>query len=81
MQARADGHVQRMAGITEKVLPVLENMQGGEILDRARDLERYDFVARRNYKLDTQPVAGGPVNFNFLCNQSAIQIKSPESQG
>ena len=77
MQARAERHVARLAGITEKVLPHLESMEGGEILDRARDLERYDFVARRNYGLENQPPPGGMLNFALLCNQAAIQV-SPQ---
>ena len=33
MQERAARHVERMAGITDKVLPYLESMQPGEILE------------------------------------------------
>ncbi len=44
-----------MAGVTEKVLPHLESMEPAEILDSARNLERFDYVARRNYGLEHQP--------------------------
>ena len=47
MQARAERHVERMAGVTDKVLPHLESMEPAEILDSARNLERFDYVARR----------------------------------
>jgi hypothetical protein len=81
MQARAERHVTRMAGITDKVLPHLESMEPAEILDSARNLERFDFVARRNYGLEQQPHGTCPVNVSILTNRSAIQIISPESVG
>ena len=34
MQARAERHVERMAGITDKVLPHLESMEPAEILEQ-----------------------------------------------
>ena len=81
MQARAERHVARMAGITDKVLPHLESMAPAEILDSARNLERFDYVARRNSGLELQPSGSCPVNVNILTNRSAIQILSPESVG
>ncbi|MGH8092682.1 MAG: hypothetical protein ACREIF_04340 [Chthoniobacterales bacterium] len=76
MHERGARHVERMAGVTEKVLPHLEAMEPGEILDKARNLERLDFVARRNYGLENQP-PGGAVNVNILTNRAAIQILPP----
>jgi hypothetical protein len=73
LQSRAERHVARMAGITDRVLPHLESMEPADILDSARNLERFDFVARRNFGLDNQPAGGGVVNLNILCNQSLIQ--------
>ena len=75
MQQRAERHVERMAGITDKVLPHLETMEPGEILDRARNLERFDYVARRNYRLDQQPPTGGGIHIGVLTGQVAIQYK------
>ena len=74
MQARAERHVERMAGVTDKVLPHLESMEPGEILDSARNLERFDYVARRNYGLDNQPNSSGPLTLNLLGNHCAVQI-------
>ena len=68
-----------MARVTDKVLPYLESMEPAEILDSARNLERFDYVARRNYELEHQPPAGGLLNFQLLANKSAIQIIAPES--
>jgi hypothetical protein len=81
MQERSARHIERMAGITDKVLPHLESMEPAEILDSARNLERFDYVARRNYGLERQPNGSCPVNVSILTNRSAIQIISPESVG
>ena len=81
MQARAERHVRRMAGITEKVLPHLESMEPAEILDSARNLERFDYVARRNYRLENLPADSGPLSISLLGNHNAVQIISLESQG
>lgn len=78
MQARAEQHVARMAGVTDRVLPHLESMEPAEILDGARNLERFDFVARRNYGLENQPAPGGQFTVNVLANHSAVQFVSPD---
>lgn len=74
MQARAERHVERMAGITEKVLPHLEVMEPGDLLNSARHLERFDFVARRNYGLENQPAPSGTLNLAILTHQAAVQV-------
>jgi len=74
MQQRAARHVERMARVTDKVLPHLESMEPGEILDSARNLERFDFVARRNFRLENQTGDNGPLTLAVLANHSAIQI-------
>jgi hypothetical protein len=74
MQARAVRHVERMAGITDKLLPHSESMEPAEILDSARNLERFDYVARRNYRLETNPGDNGPLNLSVLGNHTAVQI-------
>lgn len=74
MQAPAERHVTRMAGITDKVLPHLESMEPGEILDSARNLERFDYVARRNFRLENQTGDSGPLTLAVLGTHNAIQI-------
>jgi hypothetical protein len=51
---RAERHVYRMAGVTDKVLPRLESMQPSSILDRVHDIEKYDRMARRSYGLSAK---------------------------
>jgi len=52
-------------------------MEPGEILSSARDVERIDSVARRNYGLDNHPSSNGPINFNIMVDQAAIQVLNP----
>ena len=49
-------------------------MEPAEILDSARNLERFDYVARRNYRLENQPGESGPLNLNILGHHTAVQI-------
>ena len=81
LQDRGQRYAERMAGVSERVLPHLESLPPGEILERARNVEQLDRVARRNFGLDSQPPGGSPVNLAILTNQAAIQIVSPESVG
>lgn len=74
MKERAERHVARMAGVTEKVLPHLESMEPVDLLTHARNVERYDFVARRNFGIaDTQP-GNGALSLNILTNQALVQV-------
>jgi hypothetical protein len=66
MRERAERHMERMAGVTDNVLPHLESVKPAEIFDSARNLERFDYVARRNYGLDEQSAVRGPINFHVL---------------
>ena len=75
MQERAARYTERMAGVSEKVLPHLEKMRPGAILDSARNIEQFDRVARRNFRLDQEPPAGGGIHIGVLTGQVAIQYK------
>ena len=77
MQERATRHMERMAGVTAKVLPHLESMEPAEILDSARNLERFDYVARRNYGLGEQSAIPGPINFNVLIGGAIWPTEKP----
>ena len=79
MQARGQRYAERMAGVSEKVLPHLESMQPCAILDSARSIEQFDRVARRNYGLDNQPPSGGPISLAVMCDRAAIQVVSSPS--
>jgi hypothetical protein len=72
MQQRADRHVYRMAGVTEKVLPHLESMQPGSILARVNEIEKYDRLARRNYGLSDNQAARSSLDVRVLVRPPVI---------
>jgi len=74
LRQRGERHTERMAGVTEKVLPHLESMQPAEILDQVHEIEKYDRVARRNYRLDDVPTDSSILNLNILTNHSLVQV-------
>jgi hypothetical protein len=70
---RGQRHVERMAGVTEKVLPHLEQMPPAKVLKDIHEIEKYDRMARRNYGLGDSTV-GGSLSVGILTNQVAVTI-------
>jgi uncharacterized protein YjcR len=66
MQQRGQRHVERMAGVTEKVLPHLEGMESDEILLRVDQVEKLDKVARRTYGLNNDSGQSLGLRLNIL---------------
>jgi hypothetical protein len=54
-------------------------MPAAEILNQARNLERFDFLARRNYGLSDSTQPHGPLNLHILTDQAAIQVNAPRT--
>jgi len=82
IQQRAEHHVHRMAGVTEKVLPHLESMQPNSILDRIHNIEQYDRLARRNYGLSENAGRSSTLDVNVLAGRgrTIIAIEQPPDQ-
>lgn len=75
IRERAQRHVDRMAGVTEKVLPHLEGMSPDSILHRVDQVEKLDRIARRNYGLDFNQEHSGILNVAVLAGgKAAFQI-------
>ena len=74
MAQRGQRHVERIAGVTEKVLPHLENMQPPAILDGIHEIEKFDRMARRNFGLSDSGGAGGALSFRILTDSAAIEV-------
>jgi hypothetical protein len=56
-------HVERMVSVTEKVLPHLESIPPGAILEGIPELEKFDRMARRNFGLgDESPPGAVSIN-------------------
>ncbi len=74
MQERAERHVSRMAGVSEKVVGHVERLPADEILTRSAQLEKIDTVARRTFGLSDAPPSEGALSVNILANHSAFQV-------
>jgi hypothetical protein len=74
LHQRGQRHVERIAGVTEKVLPHLEAMQPGDVLEGIHEIEKYDRMARRNFGLSDSSGAGGSLNIAVLTNQAAVTV-------
>ena len=82
MQQRGERYVNGMAIVSEKVVPHIQKMKPGAILGSARNIEQFDRFSRRNYGLDNQAMAGGPLSGAVLITHSAVKIDSqPSSDG
>jgi hypothetical protein len=55
MQQRAERHVERMAGVSERGADHVEKMDGPEILNSVDEIEKLDKVARRTFGLRDNP--------------------------
>jgi gluconate kinase len=78
MRERAERHVDRMAGVTEKVLPHLEAMPPDSILHRVDQVEKLDRIARRNYGLDSTSAQPGILNVAVLAGGKAMFTYNPQ---
>lgn len=74
MQQRAERHVERIAGVTENVLPHLESMQPSAVLKSIHEIEKYDRMARRNFGLGDSSGAGGTLSLRLLTQGAAIEV-------
>jgi hypothetical protein len=59
MQQRGERHVERMAGVSEKVVSHVESLEPGVILNQIDKVEKADRVARRTYGVNDGE-GGGP---------------------
>lgn len=74
MVQRGQRHVERMAGVTEKVLPHLESMQPGAILESVHEVEKFDRMARRNFGLSDGTTSNGSLSIHILAGQAAVSV-------
>ena len=61
MQQRGERHVERMAGVSEKVVTHVEALEPDVILEKIDKVEKADRVARRTYGLSDGDSHGNPV--------------------
>jgi hypothetical protein len=61
MLQRGERHVERMAGVSEKVVTHVEALEPGMILEKIDKVEKADRVARRTFCLSDGDTHGNPV--------------------
>jgi hypothetical protein len=70
MLERGQAHVERMAGIAEKVVPHVSKMKPNEILESVHEVEKLDRMARRTFGLGDGTGSNTPlVNVNLLLGE------------
>ncbi len=74
MQQRGERHVERMAGVTEKVVEHVESLEPGVILDQIDKVEKADRVGRRTFGLSDDDSHGN----NVIVNVALLGLKPEE---
>jgi hypothetical protein len=75
MHQRGQRHLERMAGVSEKVVSHVETLGARTILDRVDKVEKLDRIARRNYGLDLDPRPVSTVNFNVVADHLSVPVQ------
>ena len=76
IRQRGERHVERMAGVTERVVSHVESLEPSAILDRINAVEKADRIARRTFGLGDIPSTGFSLN---VLNVGAFGIEINES--
>ena len=74
MQQRGQRHIERMAGVTEKVVEHVESLEPGVILDQIDKVEKADRVGRRTFGLSDDHSHGN----NVIVNVALLGLKPEE---
>jgi hypothetical protein len=75
MRQRGQRHLERMAGLSEKVVSHVETLEAETILDRVDKVEKLDRIARRNYGLDLDQRPVSTVNFNVVADHLSVPVQ------
>jgi hypothetical protein len=84
MQQRAERHLERMAGVSERGVDHVETMQGSEILARVDQIEKLDKIARRTFGLCDGDSHGNNVLVNIALlgvDPATVQVRSTDAEG
>ena len=75
MHQRGQRHLERMAGVSEKVVSHVETLGAETILERVDKVEKLDRIARRNYGLDLDQRPVSTVNFNVVAYHLSVPVQ------
>ena len=77
MEQRAQRYVERMAGLSERVIDHIETIDGAKVLESIHEVEKFDRVARRTYGLGDGKSGGGSLSLRILsAGQTALELQS-----
>jgi hypothetical protein len=71
MQQRAERHVERMAGVSERGVDHVETMDGPEILKSVDGIDKLDKIGRRTFGLED----GQTQTFNAIVNVDILDAQ------
>ena len=74
MQQRANRHVERMAGVSERVVDHVETMDAEDVLESIDEVDKLDRMARRTYGLSDGQQRGGSLSLRILTGQTAVEL-------
>ena len=75
MHQRGQRHLERMAGVSEKVVSHVETLEPETILERVDKVEKLDRIARRNYGLDLDQRPVSTVNFDVVAYHLSVPVQ------
>ena len=82
MQQRGERHVERMAGLSEKVVTHVEALEPDVILEKIDKVEKADRVARRTYGLSDGDSHGSNVMVNIALlgiDPESVRVDQPDA--
>jgi len=68
--------IERVAGVSERVIGHVEAMHHGEILSRSAQFEKINTIARRTFGLNETPPGQGSLTLSVLTNHAVVQVKA-----
>ena len=74
MQQRAERHIERMAGVSERAVDHIETMDGPGILCSIHQIEKLDRIARRTFQFD-ETQATGRITLNVLNVSGSMRVE------
>jgi len=80
MAERGQRHVERMAGLAERVAPHVGAMGPETILDRIEKVERFDRLARRTFGIEEAASRNPLVSLTYHAGALVREIANPEAQ-
>jgi len=80
LRDRAENYREKMAGLGERLMPHLQSLSPGALLDESDKIDRMDRVARRAFGLDKEIGDRPLINMNLLAMGLEVFASKPVEQ-